>query len=99
MVFQLTVRAGSCREIADDPVVVERVAQLYRDIERGSTAATVLLPWLPSLARKRKANATKEIYGILKSIVDERERTGRTEVDALQVLIDEGDGDNDIVMV
>lgn len=69
-------------------------------MSRSSTgASTVLLPWLPSKARNLKNDATRELYEIVKGIVDERKKTGRKEVDTMQVLLDEGDGVNDIVQV
>lgn len=99
MVFQLTIRAASCREIADDPAKVRRVAELYWDSEKASTPTSVLLPWIPSPARKRKVRATKELYTLLKSVVDDRKNNGKVEDDPMQALIDEGDGSNDIVQV
>lgn len=99
MVFHLTIRAGSCREIADSPAAVKRVIELFWLVQRGSTAMTVLLPWLPSRARKLKIDATKELYNIVKGHVEDRQKTGRRETDAMQVLLDEGDGVNDIVDV
>ena len=99
MVFQLTIRAGSCREIADDPAAVKRLTELYWLVERGSTATSILLPWFPSRARKQKNDATVELYMILKKHIDDRKETGRTETDAMQVLLDMGDGVNDIVQV
>ena len=99
MVFQLTIRAASCREIADDPEAVKKVTQLYWDAEKGSTPTSVLLPWFPSPARKRKVKATQELYMLLKASVDDRKENGKVEDDPMQALIDEGDGPNDIVQV
>ena len=68
-------------------------------MEKGSTPASVLFPWFPSAARKRKNAATNDLYLLLKKHLDARQEEGRREEDAVQVLIDEGDGVNDIVQV
>lgn len=97
MVFQLTIRAAACREVADDPALVKRVAKLYWDMEKGATPTSVLLSWLPSPARKRKQKATTELYLLFKNLLDKRIEEGRTEDDPAQYLLDEGDSVNDII--
>lgn len=98
MVFQLTIRAASCKEVADDPEAVKKVTKLYWDAEKGSTPTSVLLPWFPSAARKRKLKATQDLFMLFKQHVDDRKATGRVEEDPMQSLIDAGDGANDIVV-
>jgi sterol 14-demethylase len=90
---------GTCNEIANSPEMVARVSKLYWATEKGSTAVSVLLPWLPSKARRSKDKATIELFMIVKGIIDERRRTGRQEMDTLQVLLDEGDNVKDIGQV
>ncbi|KAH8115445.1 cytochrome P450 [Phellopilus nigrolimitatus] len=96
-VFQLTIRAASCLEIADDPVAVKRVMQLYWDMENSVSPASRLLTWFPSTVRKRKQQATADLYLLLKGVIDKRKEEGRREDDTVQVLLDEGDGVNDII--
>ncbi|TDL20336.1 cytochrome P450 [Rickenella mellea] len=97
MVFQLTIRAMSCHEVADDIDVVSKVTQLYWNIEEGSTASSVLLPWLPSKARTLKKESTKELYLLFKAVCEDRYNSDEVHSDALQVLIDEGDSVNDAI--
>ena len=97
MVFQLTIRAVACREIADSPEAVARVENLYWDMEKGSAVTAILLPWLPSPARRRKVKATTDLYLMLKGILDKRIEEGRTEEDPAQALLDDGNSVNDIV--
>ena len=59
----------------------------------------MLLPWIPSKARNLRDSSTRELYEIVKTIVDDRKQTGKRGEDAMQVLLDEGDGLNDIVQV
>ena len=96
-VFQLTVRALACREIADSQEVVQRVAKLYWDIGKGTTATAVLLPWFPSPSRKRKEKANTELYMLLKGVLDKRIEEGRVEEDPAQALLDDGDSVDEIV--
>lgn len=85
------MRAASCRELADDPKVVDRLATLYWTIESNTTPSSILLPWLPIAARKRRLNATSELYTTLKAPLEKRKKEGLVDTDAAQVFLDEGD--------
>jgi hypothetical protein len=61
MVFQLTIRAAGCREIADSVEECKKLEKLYWQVEKGATPTSVLLPWFPSPARKQKVAATAEM--------------------------------------
>ncbi|EIM89162.1 cytochrome P450 [Stereum hirsutum FP-91666 SS1] len=91
VVFQTTVRALTCSEIANDPLVVARLRKLYDQVDRGTTPATVLFPWFPSPAMIRKASATKQIYDIVVKAVNVRKQNGVMQDDSLQMLLNEGD--------
>ncbi|QRW08994.1 cytochrome P450 family protein [Ceratobasidium sp. AG-Ba] len=97
IIFQLTVRTATCREIADSVENCKRMEKIYWNIEKGTTPATVLLPWLPSSARNRQKEATAEMYTWLDDIVKARQTENRREEDALQDLIDLGDSTADIM--
>ncbi|CAE6393598.1 unnamed protein product, partial [Rhizoctonia solani] len=96
-VFQLTIRAAGAREIADSVERCKQLEDLYWKVEKGNTAASLLLPWLPSSARKQKISATTEIYNIFDEIIKARQRENRREEDALQTFIDQGDSTADII--
>jgi hypothetical protein len=81
----------SCKEIADDPAVVEELKQLYDTLDMGTTPATVLLPWLPTPAMVKKLMATKRIYDIVCKAISDREASGVQHNDTLQMLLDAGD--------
>ncbi|KAH7922777.1 cytochrome P450 [Leucogyrophana mollusca] len=91
LVFQTTVRSLSCEEIADDPALVSRLKKLYDTLDSGTTPATVLLPWLPGPSMIRKLLATKKIYDIIVHAIDNREKSGVSHDDALQMLLDAQD--------
>ncbi|KAG8748888.1 hypothetical protein FRC12_013742 [Ceratobasidium sp. 428] len=88
LVVQLTIRTVGCREIADSTDLCKKMEKLYLQVEQGSTAASLLLPWFPSQARKRKTAATADIYVWLDNIIKARQKENRREEDALQDLID-----------
>lgn len=91
LLFQLTIRSLSCTEIADDPVLVSRLKDLYDTLDVGTTPATVLVPWLPTPAMIKKLWATKEIYNIVNTAIRARETSGVSRDDTLQMLLDAGD--------
>ncbi|KAJ7127667.1 cytochrome P450 [Mycena epipterygia] len=90
LVFQVTVRMASCRELADDPAAVERLSQLYWTLQTSATPIAVLLPWFPSPARKARQRATAELFAMLHSYVELRRNAAVPSSDAIDVLLAEG---------
>ncbi|KAA1467260.1 cytochrome P450 [Dentipellis sp. KUC8613] len=90
-IYELSVRCVTCVEIADDPAVVLRLRKWYDQVDRGTTAATVLFPWFPSPAMLRKAYATKQIYSLISNTITVRKDSGVARDDTLQMLLDAGD--------
>ena len=80
-----------CTEIADDPEIVARCKQLFEQVERGITPATVLFPWFPSPSMVMRARATKQLYDIIVKAVKVREQSGVPQNDTLQIFLDSGD--------
>ena len=91
LTFQATVRCVTCTEIADDPEIVARLRQLFDQVDRGTTPATVLFPWFPSPAIVSKARATKQIYDIIVNAIKVRQQSGVSHNDNLQMFLDSGD--------
>ncbi|KAF9051577.1 cytochrome P450 [Panaeolus papilionaceus] len=91
LVFQLNIRSLSCTEISDDPKLVARLKELYDILDNGTTPATVLVPWLPTPAMVKKLWATKDIYEIVIQAIKDRENSGISRNDTLQMLLDSGD--------
>ncbi|KAH7886943.1 cytochrome P450 [Phlebopus sp. FC_14] len=91
LLFQTTVRCLASEEIADDPVLVSRLKQLYDTLDNGTTPATVLLPWLPGPSMLKKLWATKQVYNIVAHAIDTRVQSGESRNDTLQMLVDAKD--------
>ena len=72
-------------------MLVARLKTLYDILDVGTTPATVLVPWLPTPAMIKKVWATKEIYDIVIKAIENREDSGISQEDTLQMLLDTGD--------
>lgn len=96
VIVQLTVRALSCREVADNTATVKRVVELYWEVEKGNTPAVLLLPWLPNAARNRKKKATTDLFILFKDCLDKRIEEGREENDPAQYLLDDGNSVDEV---
>jgi sterol 14-demethylase len=97
LVFQMTVRMATCEELAGDPLMVQKMRQLYWKLQESATAVSLLLPWFPSAARRNKAQATKDLYNTLSHYVDIRRKAQVPSTDAIDVLIADGEDDGTIV--
>jgi len=91
IVFQLTMRAVACHEIADDPAVLAACLNHFEAIESTATPLTIMYPWMPLPAKFRRLKSGAQLYMIFKKVIDARKTEGRTEKDALQFLLDQGD--------
>lgn len=98
-VYQLTMRTVACREIAEDPVLLEKTLHLYEEVENAATPTVVMFPFLPLPAKLKRMWGGAQLYMIFKKIVDERVKTGRREEDALQFCMDKGDDIRSIITV
>ena len=72
-------------------MLVARLKKLYDILDVGTTPTTVLVPWLPTPAMIKKIWATKEIYDIVIKVIENRENSGISQGDTLQMLLDTGD--------
>ena len=91
LIFQLTVRALTGTEIADDPAIVARLRHLYDEVEEGNTPTSILLPWWPGRGAIRKVLAAKRICDVVTKALDARLKSGKPRDDTLQMLLDSGD--------
>ncbi|KAJ7671376.1 cytochrome P450 [Mycena polygramma] len=97
LVFQVTVRLASCRELTEDAAAVSRIQDLYHTLEKSSTPVALLLPWFPSAARKSRAAATTELFTMLYGYVEGRRNAAVPSSDAIDVLLAEGNNSMSVV--
>ncbi|KAJ7097698.1 cytochrome P450 [Mycena epipterygia] len=72
IVFQLTVRMGSCHELANVRKAITHMAQLFDDVEKNSTPISLLLPWFPGPAKRTKQHAIHKLFTLIGSCVEKR---------------------------
>ncbi|KAF9457599.1 cytochrome P450 [Collybia nuda] len=97
LVFQMTVRMATCRELSADLETVTRLQGLYWTLEKSATPTSLLLPWLPSPAKKQKEVATQEIYTLLDQFVEKRRAADVPSSDAIDVLLSQGNDNQNII--
>jgi len=97
LVVQMTTRALGVKEIADDPVILGKLAELYFKVEESTSPSSVLLPWFPSRSRNSRKEATTALYTLISDTLKKRQDEGRTEEDPAQYMFDQGDSVHEIV--
>ncbi|KAF9530198.1 cytochrome P450 [Crepidotus variabilis] len=97
LVFQMTIRMATCRELAENPAEIRKLADLYWDTERSATPTRLLLPWLPSPSKKLNKQATTGLYLLFLKYVETRRAAGADTMDPIDILVRNGDSDNTIV--
>lgn len=97
MVFKFTMRTVACNEIANDPALLDETLNLYETVEETATPLSIMFPWLPTPARFKRYFSGMKLYRIFNRVIEGRKKDNRRENDALQYLLDEGDGVIDII--
>jgi len=97
LVFQMTVRMASCAELSSNIKEVEEIQNLYWTLENSSTPTSLLLPWFPGPAKRRRQVATKELYMKLEGYVEMRRNATVPSSDAIDILLAQGAGNQEIV--
>ncbi len=89
----------TCRELSQDKAAIEKMAALYWTLEKSATPTALLLPWIPSPAKRMRKAAVTELYIHVVKYVKARRAAGATSSDPIDVLIQNGDSDPIIVNV
>ena len=99
IVFRITVRTSASTSIADSPQLLAKTLSYYDLVERSTApASSIVAPWwLPTPSRLKCIYGGLRLFLLIRNVVEERKRGRRREKDALQVLIDGGDGASKIV--
>ncbi|KAF8156012.1 cytochrome P450 [Crassisporium funariophilum] len=97
LVFQMTVRMATCRELSEDQEAIDRLTQHYWDLEKAATPVALLLPWFPGPAKKAKEKATMDLYLLISSYVDLRRKASTPSMDPIDILIQNGYNNETII--
>ncbi|XP_062110821.1 obtusifoliol 14-alpha demethylase [Humulus lupulus] len=74
------------REVRDK--LFDDVSALFHDLDNGMLPISVLLPYLPIPAHRRRDQARKKLAQIFANIINSRKQSGKSENDMLQCFID-----------
>ncbi|OVA07832.1 Cytochrome P450 [Macleaya cordata] len=74
------------REVRDK--LFDDVSALFHDLDNGMLPISVIFPYLPIPAHRRRDQARKKLAEIFARIISSRKQTGKTENDMLQCFID-----------
>ncbi|KAF7974039.1 hypothetical protein HWV62_13571 [Athelia sp. TMB] len=94
---QMTVRMASCSELATNYDDLQRMNEMYWKLEKSATPVGLLLPWLPSRARRDKKEATRGLFDLISHYITLRRNAAVPSSDAFDFLIAEGEKDEKIV--
>jgi len=94
----MTARVATCHDLTKNEADLKKIGELFMTLQTSATPATLLLPWLPSAAKKATKEATTALFMMLYTYVETRRHMPPTS-DAIDVLIAEGETTQNIVGV
>ncbi|KAM3445494.1 hypothetical protein NHJ13734_000407 [Beauveria thailandica] len=96
LIYRLTHRTGGVHEIAEDEELLDSTLKQFSSMENCSLLQIMFTGWpLPSMLSKLWAGF--KLHRVITGLIKERRRTGRNETDALQLLMNWGETDLEIV--
>ena len=91
-------RTTTCDSLARNDADLEKIGGLFSILQKSATPASLLLPWFPSPARRRRQAATTELFKTLYTYVEKKRRAEPTS-DSIDVLIADGESSQSIARV
>jgi len=98
LIFQMTIRMATCRELAEDPAAIEELTRHYWNLEKSATPVALLLPWFNGSAKKLNKSSTIGLYTLILKYVEDK-RKGSTAQDPIDIFIQDGMSNEMIVGV
>ena len=99
VVYKLTMRTLGPWEIADDDKSCEETLGLFEMILASASTTKIIFPWLPTPGHMKRMYAGGKLYSIVRSIVRNRQKTGKRIEDSCQRFIDDGEDELRILKV
>ena len=90
LVFQMTIRMATCRELATNMDDMTKLHQAYWMLEKSNTPTALLLPWFPSAGRKNRKIATQNLCETLYGYVESRKKAKVSTLDAIDIFLSLG---------
>ena len=98
LVFVLTFRMATCRDLAENEADLEKISELFMTLQTSVTPTSLMLPWFPGPARRAAKQANIEMYTVLSGYIEARRRAKSAD-DAIDLLIADGVANENIVWV
>ncbi|KAM7203021.1 cytochrome P450 6A1 [Rhypophila sp. PSN 637] len=92
IVYMLTVRMVGPTEFVERPEMLDKTMHYFESYESALSATRVVFPWMLTWNWAKQMYYGAKLFNTLDSVVKERKKTGRRPDDALQFLLDGGDG-------
>ncbi|KAH9478207.1 Cytochrome P450 monooxygenase [Psilocybe cubensis] len=99
LVFQMTIRMATCKELAEDRKAMNDLAKHYWALEKSATPVSLLLPWFPGPAKRAKEKSTVALYNLFNSFVERRRNATVPSSDPIDLFIAQGDSNDTIIGV
>ncbi|PPQ70347.1 hypothetical protein CVT25_000127 [Psilocybe cyanescens] len=97
LVFQMTIRMATCRELAEDRKAMNDLAKHYWTLEKSATPVSLLLPWFPGPSKRAKERSTVALYNLFNSFVELRRNATVPSTDPIDLLVAQGDSNETII--
>ena len=95
----MNIRFATCSALSEDRAAVNRLANIFRDIETNTSPISSLLPWFPTLGKKPRQMATKALHSTLLSYVDLQRKASTSAMEPIDFFISQGMSDDIVVGV
>jgi sterol 14-demethylase len=99
LIFQMTVRMGTCRELANNAKTTARLSELIILHEKAVSLLSLMMPWFPGRAKRNKKKTTRELFDLLTHYVDLRRKSRVPSTDSIDMLIAQGYDDATTIAV
>jgi len=90
LIFQMTVRMATCRELATDTEVVTKFQRDFSLLEKSANPVTLLLPWLPTTAKRMERTSINNLRATLRTYVEKRKKSTIPNSDTIDFLLSRG---------
>ena len=90
LIFQMTARMATCRELATDMEAVTKFQQDFSLLEKSANPVTLLLPWLPTTAKKTERTSINNLQDTLRTYVERRKKATIPNSDTIDFLLFRG---------
>jgi len=82
---------ATCREFATNMEVMNKFQQDFAMLEKSATSFALLLPWLPTTAKKNEKKANENLRAALRTYVERRKQATTPSSDAIDFLLSRGE--------